>query len=335
MIIIAEIGVNHNGSFELAKELIEKAALAGADVVKFQTFKAEDNISKFAEMATYQKNNLQKESSQLEMVQKYELSNNEFVKLSKIANLNNISFLSTAFDLNALQFLDSLEMEYLKIASGEITNLPLLEEIGKRNKKVLLSTGMANTQEIDDAITIISSNGTPRDKITILQCTSQYPAPDKDINLNAMLDLGREFNLKYGLSDHSEGIIASLAAVTLGASVIEKHITLDKALPGPDHKASIDIKELNDLIFLARRIEIQMGSNVKKLTESEINTKQVARKSIVAANNIKEGDVITKNNILVKRPGIGISPMDFYKILGKVAKKDIEKDRVIFYEDIE
>lgn len=333
--IIAEIGVNHNGSIDRAKELIVAAKKSGADIVKFQTFKANENISKFADMADYQKRNTQSRKSQLELIEKYELSDKEFIEIYKFCNLQNIGFLSTAFDINALKFLDQFDMPFIKIPSGEITNLPLLNEIGLRNKKVLLSTGMSEIFEIKKAIEILIEAGQRKSKITVLQCTSQYPAPDHTVNLRSMLTMSKEFNIPYGFSDHSHGITASIAAAALGASVIEKHITLDKSADGPDHKASIEIVELETMCKEIHRVINILGDGQKKVEEEEKTTRLVARKSIVASQNLKKGHALTYNDVSVKRPGTGISPLILPEIIGLKLTRDVKADEVLKDSDIQ
>ena len=334
MKIIAEIGVNHNGSLEIAKKLVSDAKDCGADIVKFQTGKAKNNISKFAEVADYQKRNTGTNKSQLELVEQYELSEKEFIELHEYCTKLEISFLSTAFDTEALRFLDQFNMPFIKIPSGEITNLFLLEEIGKRNKNVLLSTGMSNLEEVSNAINILIDSGQDKNNITVLQCTSQYPAPDDSINLNAMLTMANEFNVKYGLSDHSIGITAPIIAASMGASIIEKHITFDKNADGPDHKASIDINEFKKMVIEVKRVKNLLGSGIKLMHESEKQTKSIARKSLVASRDILKGDVLKLDDLNIKRPGNGISPLAIMKIVGAISKNDIFKDQVLKYDDL-
>ena len=334
MKIIAEIGVNHNGSLEMAKKLVSYAKDCGADIVKFQTFKAKNNISKFAELADYQKKNTGSDKSQLELVSQYELSEKEFTELYEYCEDLEISFLSTAFDTEALEFLDQFNMPFIKIPSGEITNLFLLEEIGKRNKNVLLSTGMSNLEEVSNAINILINSGQNKNNITVLQCTSQYPAPDNSMNLNAMLTMAKEFNIKYGLSDHSIGITAPIIAASMGASIIEKHITFDKNADGPDHKASTDINEFKKMVIEIKRVKNLMGSGIKTMHDSEKHTKSIARKSIVASRNLKKGHSLTYNDVSVKRPGTGISPLLLPEIIGLKLTRDVKIDEVLQDSDI-
>jgi N,N'-diacetyllegionaminate synthase len=334
MKIIAEIGVNHNGSLEIAKKLVSYAKDCGADIVKFQTFKAKNNISKFAELADYQKKNTGTDKSQLELVSQYELSEKEFIELYEYCEDLEISFLSTAFDTEALEFLDQFNMPFIKIPSGEITNLFLLEEIGKRKKNVLLSTGMSNLEEVSNAINILINSGQDKNNITVLQCTSQYPAPDNSMNLNAMVTMAKEFNIKYGLSDHSIGITAPIIAISMGASIIEKHITYDKNADGPDHKASTDINEFKKMVIEIKRVKNLMGSGIKTMHDSEKHTKSIARKSIVASRNLKKGHSLTYNDVSVKRPGTGISPLLLPEIIGLKLTRDVKIDEVLQDSDI-
>lgn len=325
--IIAEAGVNHNGDLELAKKLIEKAKEAGADFVKFQTFRGEDVISKFAVKAEYQKETTGAEESQLDMVKKLELREEDHLVLMKCCKENGISFLSTPFDLESTDLLCKLGMETFKIPSGEITNLPYLEKIAKLQKKVILSTGMSNLGEVEAAISVLNQYGTT--DITLLHCTTEYPAPYEDVNLNAMLTLKQAFGLPVGYSDHTEGIEVSLAAAAMGATVIEKHFTLDKNMEGPDHKASLDPDELKALVSGIRNIEKALGTGRKKVSPAEEKNMAIARKSLIAKTNISKGEVFTEENITTKRPGNGISPMKWYEVLGTVATKDYEEDELI------
>lgn len=335
MKIIAEIGVNHNGSLEIAKKLVSHAKDCGADIVKFQTFKAKNVISKFAELADYQERNMGSDKSQLELVEQYELSEKEFIELYEYCKELKISFLSTAFDTEALSFLDQFNMPFIKIPSGEITNLFLLEEIGKRNKNVLLSTGMSNLEEVIDAVNILEDSGQDKNKITVLQCTSQYPAPDNSVNINAMLTMAKKLNIEYGLSDHSAGITAAILAASLGASIIEKHITFDKNADGPDHKASIDINEFKNMVTEVKRVKNLLGSGIKSMHESERQTRSIARKSLVAARDIAKGDMIGLDDLAIKRPGDGISSFEIKQIIGSISKNNIFKDQIIKYDDLE
>ncbi|TNH34022.1 N-acetylneuraminate synthase [Campylobacter helveticus] len=327
VLIIAEAGVNHNGDLNLAKKLIEQAAKAGADIVKFQTFKAEDCVSIKAKKAKYQLENTAKDESQLEMIKKLELSREAHFELMKHCKKHNIAFLSTPFDLESAEFLRGLDLPYFKIPSGEITNFPYLKAVAKCKKKVLLSTGMANLAEIEAALEILRKNGT-RD-ITLLHCTTEYPAPFEEVNLNAIKTLKEAFKLKVGYSDHTRGIVAALGAVALGAVVIEKHFTLDKTMEGPDHKASLEPSELKELCEGIRTLEKALGNGIKKASKSEAKNKIIARKSLVAKREIQKGEKFSEQNLTTKRPGSGISAMRYEEYLGKRALKTYKKDELI------
>ena len=325
-LIIAEAGVNHNGDIAIAKQLIETAKQCGADIVKFQTAQLDSLVSKFAPMAEYQKENIGKEQSQKEMLQELLLPFEDFVELSKYCQTLGIHFLSTPFDIESIDFLDSL-VDIWKIPSGEITNYPYLVRIAQTKKEVILSTGMSSIDEIGQAIEVLKTNGTTA--ITLLHCTTEYPASVNNINLNAMLTLKQEFGYPVGYSDHSEGINVSLAAVAMGATIIEKHFTLDKTMDGPDHKASLEPQELKALVDGIRQIEIAKGSFTKEATESEKKTLVVARKSIVAAKRIVKGETFTEENLTTKRPGNGLSPMMWNTVIGKKATRDFSEDELI------
>ncbi|EKC1469984.1 N-acetylneuraminate synthase [Campylobacter upsaliensis] len=327
VLIIAEAGVNHNGDINLAKKLIEQAAKAGADVVKFQTFKANSCVSVSAKKAKYQLETTAKEESQLEMIQKLELSYESHFELMKHCKKHGIAFLSTPFDLESVEFLRGLDLPYFKIPSGEITNLPYLKAVAKCKKKVLLSTGMANLGEIEVALTILRKNGTRN--ITLLHCNTEYPTPFEDVNLNALKTLKEAFKLEVGYSDHTEGIVASLGAVALGAVVIEKHFTLDKTMEGPDHRASLEFEELKALCKGIRELEKALGSGIKKASKSEAKNKIIARKSLVAKREIQKGEKFSEQNLTTKRPGSGISAMRYEEYLGKRALKTYKKDELI------
>lgn len=327
--IIAEAGVNHNGNIELAKKLIDIALECGADAVKFQTFKTENDISKYAPKADYQKNTTNFDESQFEMAKKLELSFENFSELKKYCDKKNIIFLSSPFDMDSVRFLKDLGLEIFKIPSGEITNYLLLREIGSYKKKVILSTGMADLGEIEDAIDILVENGTKKEDITILHCSTEYPTPFEDVNLNAILTIKDAFKINVGYSDHTPGIEIPLAAVALGAKVIEKHFTLDKNLPGPDHKASLEPVELKAMIQAIRNVEKGLGDGIKKPSKSELKNLNIARKSIVAAKKIKKGEIFSEGNITVKRPGNGISPMRWNEVIGKIAKRNFNEDELI------
>lgn len=331
--IVAEIGCNHNGSKELAHEMVLKAKECGVDAVKFQTFKAKDLISRFAPKAEYQKKSTGTTESQLEMTAKLELSQEDLVELKAYAESLGLKVFSTPFDMGSIEFLESLGQELWKIPSGEITNLPYLERIGSintQNKRIILSSGMATVDEIRTCIKVLCTSGTRENDIILLHCNTEYPTPDKDVNILAINDLKEEFpNVKIGFSDHSVGYIAAIGAVILGAELIEKHFTLDKNLPGPDHKASATPDELKMLVDNVRRIEVMAGNTKKIVTESERKNKIIARKSIVAMCDIKKGEIFTEKNITCKRPGNGISPMNWYEVLGKTAEKDFDEDELI------
>lgn len=329
-LIIAEAGVNHNGDIDIAKNLISEAAIAGADFVKFQTFTALNIASKTTQKANYQKKFTNPNEGQFDMLSKLELSKNDHEILIEECNRHKIGFLSTAFDIQSFDMLVGLNcLELVKIPSGELTNLPYLRHVGNSGKPVILSTGMADLGEIEDAIHVIESAGTPRHLITVLQCTTEYPTPMHDVNLRAMNSIRHAFGVQVGLSDHTSGIEVSIAAVALGASVIEKHFTLDQTMPGPDHSASLEPAELRAMITGIRNIEIALGSAIKKPCLSEIKNKSVVRRSIVASRFIRVGDVFTVENISVKRPGSGISPMHWDHILGRAAIRDFSPDEMI------
>lgn len=327
--IIAEAGVNHNGSIELAKKLIDVAVEAGVDSVKFQTFKAENLVSRNAQKADYQKQTTDKEESQFDMIKKLELDVATHKELISYCKTKNIMFLSTPFDHDSIELLNDLGLEIFKIPSGEITNLPYLRHIGKLNKKVILSTGMADIGEIEDAMDILMAAGTKKENITVLHANTEYPTPYEDVNLKAMLTIGNTFDVAFGYSDHTLGIEVPTATVALGASCIEKHFTLDKTMEGPDHKASLEPDELKDMVKAIRNIEKALGSSVKKPSPSETKNKSIARKSIVAKTDIKKGDILSEDNLAIKRPANGISPMRWDEIIGTIATKDYKEDDLI------
>ena len=328
--IIAEAGVNHNGSLELAKKMIDAAVEAGADAVKFQTFKAEKVVSKHAQKAEYQKKTTAADESQLEMVKKLELDAAVHRKLIDYCKKENIRFLSTPFDLESIDLLNELGLDIFKIPSGEITNLPYLRKIGALKKEIILSTGMADLGEIEDALDVLTGAGTKLKDISVLHCNTEYPTPFEDVNLKAMLTIKAAFpGIQVGYSDHTEGIEVPIAAVAMGATIIEKHFTLDKNLPGPDHKASLEPDELTAMVRAIRNIEIALGNGIKKPSSSESKNMVIARKSIVAAQAIATGEKFTNNNLTAKRPGAGLSPMLWDKVIGQVAQKDYEKDELI------
>ncbi|MDR3179149.1 MAG: N-acetylneuraminate synthase [Oscillospiraceae bacterium] len=325
--VIAEAGDNHNGSLLLAKKLVDVAKESKADAVKFQIFKTENLVTKYAAKAQYQKEFNKDAESQFEMLKKLELSFSEFEELYLYCKKVGIIFLSTAFDFESIDFLSNFDVPFWKVPSGEITNLPYLIQISKFNKPILLSTGMCEVFEIEQAVSAIrrySSN-----EIIILHCNTEYPTPFEDVNLLAMRTLGEKFNCRFGYSDHTTGISVPIAAVALGASVIEKHFTLDKNMQGPDHKASLDPKELKIMVRSIREIEVSLGNRKKFVTKSEEKNILIARKSIVAKKNISKGEIFTEKNLTVKRPAIGISPMKWFEILGKESNRYYKKDEAI------
>jgi len=327
-LIIAEAGVNHNGDLELAKKMIDQAKDCGADIIKFQTFQAEKIASRFARKAVYQKKNTA-EGSQLEMLKKLELNLAAHQELKKHCIMRNIEFLSTAFDLESLALLEKIGVSMHKIPSGEITNLLLLRKIASIGKPIIMSSGMANLGEIEAALDVLTAGGIDRELITVLHCTTEYPAPIEEVNLLAMLTVKEAFKIKTGYSDHTPGIEIAAAAAALGASVIEKHFTLDKNLPGPDHQASLEPPELENMIRSIRNIEKAMGSGIKIPSPSEIKNRDIARKSIVAACFIKKNEIFTAENLAVKRPGSGISSMLIDEVIGKKAPQDFSPDELI------
>ncbi len=330
VLIIAEAGVNHNGSIDTAKKLIDAAAEAGVDYVKFQTFKADKMVTKAASRANYQDSNTRDKDSQYEMLKKLEISEEMHLELIHYCERKNIKFLSTAFDLESLTYLKSLGLKLAKIPSGEITNLPYLRAMAKLFPQIILSTGMANMNEIKAAFKVLIENGAKQENITILHCNTEYPTPMEDVNLKAMLDIQKQLNTRIGYSDHTLGIEVPIAAVALGAKVIEKHFTLDRNLPGPDHKASLEPEELKAMVTAIRNIEKTIsGSGIKEESPSEAKNKPIARKSIIASQNIKKGEVLSEENLSIKRPGIGINPMRWDEILGRKAIKDFQEDDLI------
>ncbi|MBM0660068.1 N-acetylneuraminate synthase [Capnocytophaga genosp. AHN8471] len=330
VIVIAEAGVNHNGDITKAKALIDKGAEAGVDYVKFQTFKAGNLVTKQAKRAAYQDRNTQDNDTQYEMLKKLELSQAVHQELIDYCAQKGVQFLSTGFDFESLEFLAGLGITIAKIPSGEITNLPYLRKVATLFPEVILSTGMANISEIKDAVKVLTDNGVSKDKITVLHCNTEYPTPMEDVNLKAMLHIHRELGVPVGYSDHTLGIEVPIAAVALGAMVIEKHFTLDKTLPGPDHKASLEPEELKAMVIAIRNIEKAIGgSGLKEVSKSEAKNKPIVRKSIVAAKKIVKGESFTIENLTVKRPGTGISPMQWDEVIGKTAKKDFEEDDLI------
>ncbi len=327
-LIIAEAGVNHNGKLNQALELVQVASECGADIVKFQMFKAENLVSKNAAKANYQKK-FNKNETQFEMLKKLELNKEEFFKIKQHCDFLGINFLCSVFDRESINFIKRLNVNQFKIPSGEINNLPYLRDIGKFNKKIILSTGISTLKEISLAIESIILAGTHRSKINLLHCSSEYPAPFSGLNLLAIKTLAKEFNVNVGFSDHTEGIEASVAAVAIGANIIEKHFTLDKNLKGPDHSSSLDPKELKNLVNAIRNIEISFGNGIKKPNTYELKNLIHIRKSIFALREIAKGEKFSDENIIAKRPGNGISPMMWDQVIGKKAKKNFSKDELI------
>lgn len=325
--IIAEAGVNHNGSLEVAKKMVLAAKAAGVDYIKFQTFVPKKLVSKYAAKADYQKQTTDANESQLKMLEKLALTQNDFFELKAYCIECGVGFISTPFDLDSISFLNKLNMDFWKVPSGEITNLPYLEAIARTGRDVVMSTGMCNIDEIKEAVEVLEQNGTK--SIALLHCNTQYPTPFEDVNLKAMLHIQAETSKVVGYSDHTVGIEVPVAAVALGAQIIEKHFTLDKNMDGPDHKASLEPGELKAMVSAIRNIEQSLGNGTKIMTASEKQNAPIARKSIVAACHINEGDVFTSENITTKRPGSGISPMQWYKVLGQVAKRDFLEDEMI------
>ena len=327
--IIAEAGVNHNGDLARALELVDVAADAGADWVKFQTFKAEKIATQNAPKAQYQKKSTDRNEDQLAMLRRLELSSSDHEALMERCQQKGIGFMSTAFDDESLDLLIRLRLEIFKVPSGELNNLPYLRRMGALNKQLIVSTGMANLEEIHDALNVLTTAGTPLEKITVLHCTSQYPAPFPEVNLRVIPELSQQLGAKVGYSDHTLGIEVSIAAVALGATVIEKHFTLDRGLEGPDHAASLEPKEFVSMVAAIRHIEQAMGTSIKQPTPSELDTALVVRKSIVAARKIRCGEILSAENLATKRPGTGISPMQWDEWVGRVAQRDYEADELI------
>ncbi|MER2076738.1 N-acetylneuraminate synthase [Psychrobacillus psychrotolerans] len=351
--IIAEAGVNHNGSLEMAKQLVDVAKQAGVDAVKFQTFRAENLVTRSAQQANYQVNNLGEVTSQYEMLKKLELSYKEFVELKLYCDANQIEFLSTPFDIESVDFLlNDIGMSKFKIPSGEVTNSPFIHYIATKEKPMILSTGMATMEDIHDALSYIAYGlAFPKQKVdidrvgsfyqtveaklllkeyvTVLHCTTEYPAPFETINLNAMNEMKRELHLPIGFSDHSQGIAVPIAAVALGAEVVEKHFTLDHSLPGPDHLASLEASDLKEMVTGIRAIEHSLGTGQKIPTSIELENRQAARKSIVAKEKVAAGEIFTENHLAIKRPGNGMPPTKYWTLIGKVAKKSYEVDELI------
>ena len=327
--IIAEAGVNHNGSMRLAKKLIDMAVYSGADAIKFQTFKAQNLVSKNAPKAEYQKQTTNSKESQFDMIRRLELNLAAHKELIAYCKKVKIKFLSSPFDNDSISLLNKLGLETFKIPSGEITNLPFLKQIGSLNKKVILSTGMANLKEINNALAILTGAGMQKENISILHANTMYPTPMKDVNLKAMITIKNKFNITVGYSDHTLGIEVAIGAVAMGATIIEKHFTLDKNMEGPDHKASLEPNELKSMVKAIRNIEKAIGDGNKKLTESEKPNIDLVRKSIFTSKEIKKGEIFSEDNLITKRPGKGISPMKWESIIGKVAKRNYKKDELL------
>lgn len=325
--IIAEAGVNHNGNIDIAKKLIDIASEAGADAVKFQSYKTDKIISRHAPKAEYQKKRSDIRESQYEMIKKLELNKDMHVKLLDYCRYRNILFLSSPFDIESIKLLDEIGLEMFKIPSGEITNLPYLREIGKLKKKIIISTGMSTLGEIEATLNILTSQGTK--DITVLHCNTEYPTQMEDVNLRSIRTIKEAFKVEVGYSDHTSGIEVPIAAVAMGAKVIEKHFTLDKNMEGPDHIASLEAHELRGMVKAIRNIEIALGDGIKKPSESELRNIEVVRKSIVAKCNIKRGEVFSEKNLTTKRPGNGISPMRWYEVIGKTAIRDYKEDELV------
>jgi len=325
--IIAEAGVNHNGSIEVAKKMVDVAKESGVDAIKFQTFQAEKMVTARSSKAEYQKKGTTEGESQLEMLKKLQLSQEEFIVLRTYCEQIGIEFLSTPFDLESLAFLDRIGLKRWKIPSGEITNLPYLIKIAETKQPVILSTGMTTMEEVQEAINVLKKNGTV--EISLLHCTTEYPTPYNDVNLTAMNTMQREFSMPVGYSDHTMGIEISIAAVAMGASIIEKHFTLDRKTEGPDHKASLEPHELRQMVCTIRNVEKAMGNGIKQPSYSEMKNINIARKSIVASKRILKGELFTEENLTTKRPGDGISPMKWFEVFGTKAVRDFEEDELI------
>ena len=327
VIIIAEAGVNHNGSVSLAKKMVDAAKEAGADYVKFQTFVPQALVASYASKAEYQKAATGSDETQLQMLNKLALTKDNFKELRDYCSTVGIGFISTPFDMGSIDFLESFDMDFWKIPSGEVTNFPYLVAMAKTGRKIIMSTGMCNLSEIKDAIEVLESNGA--DDITLLHCNTQYPTPFDDVNLQAIKTISESTGKPVGYSDHALGIEIPIAAVAIGASVIEKHFTLDRNMGGPDHKASLTPDELKEMVTSIRNVERAMGNGIKVASKSEEANKTVARKSIVANCKIVEGEKFTEDNLTTKRPGTGISPMRWDEIIGRVSNRNYEKDELI------
>ena len=327
--IIAEAGVNHNGSIDLAKKLIDVASAAEANAVKFQTFKAKNLATKNLEKANYQKKTTDQKETQFNMLKKLELSKEMHFELINYSKKKGIKFLSSPFDHDSIDLLNDLGLEVFKIPSGEITNLPYLRYLGKLNKKIILSTGMSNMDEVKNALDVLVSSGTKKNNITVLHANTEYPTQMADVNLRAMVTIGKELDVNFGYSDHTLGIEVDIAAVALGASIIEKHFTLDRNMQGPDHKTSLEPDQLKKMVISIRNIEKALGDGIKKPSKSELLNIKIVRKSIIAKTKIKKGEILNENNLTVKRPGGGISPMKWDEIIGTKAKKNYNEDELL------
>ena len=326
ILIIAEAGVNHNGSLDTAKALVMAAKECGADIVKFQTINVDELVSKHAAMADYQKNNLSTEESQKDMLKKLALKKEDFYTLANYCRETGIKFLSTPFDIDSIHFLNPLQ-DMWKVPSGEITNYPYLVEIGKTGKEVILSTGMSTLKEVADALEILNIHGAG--KITLLHCTTEYPAPPESVNLRAMMTLQNQLHCRIGYSDHTQGIEIPVAAAAMGACIIEKHFTLDRNMPGPDHMASLEPEELKEMIMAVRKVERALGDGINAPSECEKKNIDIARKSIVARRRIKKGEKFCSDNITAKRPGNGVTPMRWNEVIGMCAVRDFDEDELI------
>ena len=334
-LIIAEAGVNHNGDMKIARQLIDIAADSGADIVKFQMFKASKLVSRQAKKAAYQERNLgDGDPTQFNMLKKLETTYEMHVELMDYSREHGISFLSTAFDVDSLLSLDKLGLDRIKVPSGEITNLPYLKTAGSLGKEIILSTGMADLGEIEDALDVLTQSGTDLEHITVLHCNTEYPTPFEDVNLRAMTTIANAFNVKVGYSDHTPGIEVPVAAVALGAKIIEKHFTIDRSLPGPDHRASLEPNELAAMVKSIRNIERALGTGVKKSSPSETKNKPIARKSIHLAKSLSKGLIITEGDLIMLRPGDGISPMQMNWVIGKTVRKDLEEGHKLEVGDL-
>jgi N,N'-diacetyllegionaminate synthase len=331
--IIAEAGVNHNGDINIAKELVDKAVFAGVDAIKFQTFKTEKLVTRYADMADYQKDNIGIVDSQFNMLKKLELSYESFIELEAYCKHKEIMFLSTPFDFESADFLESIGMKAYKISSADLTNIPLLKHIAKFNKPIILSSGMATLSEIEDALSEIYCSG--NNEVAVLHCTSNYPAKLQGVNLNAMNTIKNAFKVVSGYSDHTEGITVPIAAVAMGGNIIEKHFTLDKTMEGPDHKASLSPLELKDMVVAIRDVEMALGSGIKSYNSSEVDTMKAARKSIVVARDVKAGEIIDIIDLDYKRPGTGLSPKFYVDIIGRKTNRDIKLDEQITLNMVE